>query len=126
MIGVGYVSDQANKDPEAPKRDEKGRLLPGSTANPSGRPKKLKEFQDALHDRFYERAFSVMQELLASPDDKVRVAAIKELWDRMFGKAPQAVTGADGEALKVDLIGLAATLKRFAGDDEGSGGAESP
>jgi hypothetical protein len=101
------VSEPANKRPEddddaamGPKRDEKGRLLPGSTANPSGRPKKIKEFVDALHARFYDQAFIVMQELLASDDDKVRVAALKELWDRMFGKAPQAITGEDGGPIR--------------------------
>lgn len=120
------MSEPANKTAEAPQRDEKGRLLPGSTANPSGRPKKLREFQQALEAQFYDQAFLVMRELLASPDDKVRVQALKELWDRMFGKPAQAVTGPDGEALKVDLIGLVSTLKRLAGEDESSDGGGTP
>jgi hypothetical protein len=106
------VSEPANKPPEAPKRDEKGRLLPGSTANPSGRPKRLRDFQDKLYAEFYDEAFSVMRELLRDPDGKVRATALKELWDRMFGKSPQAVTGPDGEPLvpQVDLVELFKTL----------------
>lgn len=37
-----------SKAPEAPARGEKGQLLPGSTANPGGLPKWVKEVRDAL------------------------------------------------------------------------------
>src|SRR5690348_5323708 len=30
-----------------------------------------------------------------------RVGAVRELWDRRYGKAPQAITGADGGPLSV-------------------------
>ena len=90
----------------------------GKSGNPSGRPKKLREFQEALYNKFYERSFIVMKELLECPDDKVRAMALKELWDRMFGKAKQEISTPEGEGLKVDLIGLAATLRKFAGEGE--------
>jgi hypothetical protein len=80
-------------------------------------PKKLREFQQALRDRFYDRSFEVMDELLKDPDGKVRVAAIKELYDRMFGKAPQALTGADGESLRIDVTSLVGALAKL-GEDE--------
>ncbi len=35
--------------------------------------------------------------------DGDRIAAAKELLDRAYGKAPQAITGEDGEALKVSF-----------------------
>jgi len=49
-------------------------------------------------------------------DPKDRIAAARELIDRTDGKAPQAITGADGGAIKIDgSAGLLETLKRLAG-----------
>jgi len=41
------MEEQVKQEENKPLRDEKGRLLPGHTANPNGRPKgqTLKEFQ---------------------------------------------------------------------------------
>ena len=45
---------------------------------------------------------AAMKELVriasSSDQDSVRVSAIKEIFDRAYGKAPQALTGADGES----------------------------
>jgi len=98
------VDEPQNKSPEV-ERDEHGRITKG-TPNPGGRPKKLKEFRAKLEQEFYEEAFAVMRECLASSDGKVRIAALKELWDRMWGKAPQAVTNEDGTPLRMGLIFL--------------------
>jgi hypothetical protein len=99
--------EQGNKSPDAPLRDEQGRLLPGSTANPSGRPKLVREFQQALRDRCYDKALDAITACLDDPDGKIRMSAVKEVFDRLFGKASQAITGADGAPLvPVDLAGL--------------------
>lgn len=115
------MADPGNREPaDAPagdpaKRDDKGRFGPGNVANPSGRPKVLREFREKLHQEFYDESFEVMRRALADPDGKTRVAALKELWDRMFGKAPQAITNEDGSPLRMGLIFLPPTKADDAG-----------
>lgn len=73
------------QDANKPKRDEKGRLLPGGTANPNGRPagKTIKE--------------SVKEWLKDNPDDMKAfvehfVKKNKELaWQMLEGRPPQDI-----------------------------------
>jgi hypothetical protein len=94
------------------KRSGNGQWEKGASPNPGGRPKKLVEFQQALTDRFYEKALNVLGECLDDPDGKVRIAAMRETFDRIFGKSPQSVTGADGQPLAVSL-NLASALAKL-------------
>jgi hypothetical protein len=52
---------------KSPQRDRDGRLLPGSTANPSGRPKVWRKFQEAMRERSPE-ALRRSDEALGSKD----------------------------------------------------------
>lgn len=49
-----------------------------------------------------------------SKQDAARVAAAKELLDRGFGKAPQAISGPDGGAIEVKDITAEEAAKRIA------------
>lgn len=50
---------------------------------------------------------SVATDVQAAP--AARVGAVKELWDRRYGKAPQAITGANGGPLQ--LVAALGTMK---------------
>lgn len=86
---------------DKPRRDKKGRLLPGGTANPGGRPKAMREYQEWLRKNALEKAKKALLACLASKDGKVRMMAVKEVNDRLLGKAPQSVQTEDGETLKL-------------------------
>lgn len=104
----------ADNNTPAPRKNGPGRpFVKGQPSpNPGGRPRKLVEFQQALTDRYYEKALDVLGECLDDPDGKVRMAALREAFDRMFGKASQPITGPDGQSL-VSSLDLAAALSRL-------------
>lgn len=104
----------ADNNIPAPRKNGPGRpFVKGQPSpNPGGRPKKLVEFQRALTERYYEKALDVLGECLDDEDGKVRMAALRETFDRMFGKASQPITGADGQPL-VPAGDLALALSRL-------------
>jgi hypothetical protein len=86
------------------ERDEKGRLLPGQTSlNPSGRPKAFREYQEWLTANALDKAKDALLACLQDPDGRVRMLAVKEVGDRLFGRAPQAITDPDGKPILSDL-----------------------
>ncbi len=86
------------------KRDELGRVLPGTGAiNPGGRPKAFKEYQDWLSENALDKAKVALLKCLDDPDGRVVMMAIKEVADRLFGKAPQTITGEDGKPIAVAI-----------------------
>lgn len=88
------------------KRDEKGRLLPGSTANPAGRPLAIREYQLWLKENCLDKAKEALLSCLIHEDAKVRMLALREVNDRLFGKSPQAVVTEDGKPLSFGVIVL--------------------
>jgi hypothetical protein len=81
------------------KRDSAGRFGEGNRANPSGRPKAFKEYQEWLRENALDPAKEALLACLKSDDQKVQMLAVKEVHDRLFGKAPQAITNEDGSPL---------------------------
>lgn len=88
----------------------------------AGRPKDSKEKQTLVK----EQALLRLRELVLKEIDPVTealiakaktgdVPAIKELFDRAFGKAPQAITDADGASL---VLAFDAAFKAYAGKEE--------
>lgn len=89
-----------------PQRDEKGRLLPGNTANPAGRPKglsltevikqRLKELSpDGKRSALEWMADNIIQDAL-DHDNSMR----KLLWNYLDGMPPQPLVGANDENWK--------------------------
>lgn len=81
-----------------PERDEMGRLLPGNTANPDGRPKEtpeqklIKRATKELIAEYKEglaQALPLISPVLIAKAASGDVPAIKELHDRIMGKAEQ-------------------------------------
>lgn len=71
---------------------------PGQSGNPNGRPKIPAEVRDlarALSVEAIETHASIMRDVEAPP--AARGASANAILDRAWGKAPQAVTGENGE-----------------------------
>ena len=87
-----------------PARDAKGRLLPGHTANPGGRPR-----MDEIRGILAAHAPAAARKLVAlmdSADEGIALRACEALLDRTLGKPAVAVTGADGGALRHEHTGF--------------------
>lgn len=96
-------------------RKENGQFEKGTTGNPGGRHKLVQEFQQALRDRCYEKAIDTLVSCLDDDDGRVRVAALREVFDRLFGKPKVTIGGEDGQPLAVS-VDLTAALARLAGE----------
>lgn len=109
----------------------------GQSGNPGGRPGGVAEWRRGpTAERLRTLAYAVLEDAAngwlayrdpANPaaseltyervDPRDRILAARELVDRVDGKAPQAITGEDGGAVRVDTsAGLLETLKRLAGE----------
>lgn len=74
----------------APERDDRGRLLPGHTANPSGRPRVVEEIKE-LARAHVPAAFAKICALVDSDDERTALAAATEILNRAYGKPTQAI-----------------------------------
>jgi hypothetical protein len=81
------------------KRDERGRVLPGFTANPSGRPKVVAEARDMFREQG-PAAFRKACELMEHSDPRIALAAAVEIMNRADGKPAVTV---DTTVHKLDL-----------------------
>jgi hypothetical protein len=70
-------------------------FVPGQSGNPSGRPKEDPLLKEMARARTAE-AFEVVLACLTDDDPKIRLKAAEVVLDRGHGKAPIALTGADG------------------------------
>ena len=100
-----------------PERKSPGRpFQPGQSGNPGGQSKTFAEFRKLIRD-LSPKAVTVLQELLDHEDGKVRVAAVREVLDRSWGKAAQPVTGEDGGPVKYEIsTELVSALERLGRD----------
>jgi hypothetical protein len=73
-----------------PERYPDGRLKPGHTANPSGRPRVVAELRDLARAHTPD-ALKRLVELLQSRNEQTALAAARELLDRGYGKPVQSV-----------------------------------
>ena len=107
------------------QRRPDGTLLPGQPAiNPGGRPvTAIQELRARLLPRLPEFMDSLI-ELSKSPNEATRLAAIKEILDRLLGKPAVFV---DAVTAKVDIgsLYLAAMKKANEGRGNSSAGAAS-
>jgi hypothetical protein len=73
------------------KRNACGQLLPGSRLNPGGRPRAtIEDIRERLLPYMAE-SVETLVELMRSPNGHLRLAAIREYYDRIAGKPPVAV-----------------------------------
>src|SRR3954454_11901025 len=87
----------ANK-PDALARDAAGKILPGHSGNPTGRPKIWREFQEAMRERS-PQAVAIVDRALKSRDAEERRWAAEKVLAYAWGRPPQRVqVGADEDA----------------------------
>ena len=94
-------------------RGPDGRILPGHSGNPSGRPVgSISEFRRRFEPHMAEVAETLLA-LLRSPNENTRLSACREICDRVLGRAAIAI---DATHTKVDIGQLyLAALKRANG-----------
>jgi hypothetical protein len=73
------------------KRAPDGKLLAGSILNPGGRPvSNIQEIREILAGHKEELVDTLLQ-LMRSDDEAIRLAAVKEAFDRLLGRAVQSL-----------------------------------
>jgi len=84
-----------------PQRDKKGRLLPGSTANPNGRRKEtpetkaIKKVQKELIADYRQKLAEALPQIspvLIAKAISGDIQAIKEVHDRIMGRPPEDIS----------------------------------
>jgi hypothetical protein len=110
LRGFVFWHDSANvlQVDNKPARDAQGRLLPGNSANPMGRPKLPDWFKsrgpDALRVLVAQATGEVIpsddgtvlpavQQVASESSPKERTAAAAIIADRIYGKAPDVISG---------------------------------
>jgi hypothetical protein len=73
-----------------PGREPDGKFLPGQSGNPSGRPGRLAEHAARIRSELGPLAIEAHKKLLADPDPRIVGEAVALVYDRGWGKAPQA------------------------------------
>jgi hypothetical protein len=86
---------------ETRERDERGRFLPGNvtskTGRSPGRPPVIRHIRELARENT-DAAFAELRKIaLSGESESARVAAIKEIFDRGWGKAAQPHTGDGGK-----------------------------
>ena len=98
------------------KRAANGTLLPGSCLNPGGRPRAaIEEVREILSQHKDELVDTLLQ-LLRSDDEAIRLAAVKEGFDRLLGKAPLAVDSTSSSRVEHDIGMLYLTALKAANE----------
>ena len=98
-------------------RGPDGRILPGHSGNPSGRPVgSISEFRARFQPHMAEVAETLLA-LMRSPNENTRLSACREILDRVLGRAAIAI---DATHTRIDIGQLyLAALKRANGVIDG-------
>jgi len=97
----------------ATTRDNHGRLLPGFSGNPSGRPRVVAQIRD-MALKAAPAAFEKVCDLVGSVDERIALAASQEILNRAYGKPLQSV---DAEVKKFDMNALYLAAVKLANGD---------
>ena len=95
-----------------PKRDEKGRLLPGQTANPNGRPKGSISIKDEIR-KHLEANPEEVQEIV-----KHFVKENRELMWTMLEGSPKSTSEVKSQHVEISLTGEQALLAQSFIDEQ--------
>jgi hypothetical protein len=88
-----------------PARGPDGRILPGNTINPGGRPLELAALQQSIRSRHPELIARLFDIALNGPrTNPTTVRAAEVLLERGFGKAPVMIEDAEGRRMMAAVI----------------------
>jgi hypothetical protein len=89
------------------RRDANGRLLPGGPPlNPAGRPVgRIQEIRELLSEH-QDAIVETLVGLLKSDDEGMRLAACREMLDRLLGRAPLSVDTTSTSRVEHDIRAL--------------------
>lgn len=90
---------------DQPRRGQGRPFRKGQSGNPGGRPKEDGDVK-LLARQHTVAAIERLAHWLMSDNAKASVSAAQALLDRGYGRAPQAITGADGEPLMPKVLVL--------------------
>lgn len=76
----------------------------GQSGNPSGRPRIVLEIREVARKHGNEAITAILALARAAQDEKVRMAAWREILDRGYGRPAQAITGEGGEGPAVIVV----------------------
>ena len=86
----------------------------GISGNPAGRPKSLEVLKNAVDSNINELTKVLVDIALnEKAQRKDRIAAIKELFDRRFGKPVQPIGGEDGQPIQLTLEGILNVMEKY-------------
>lgn len=99
-------SFQMADDSPKPERDERGRWLPGCTANPGGKTRdRLNTMAKArqIAQKHCDEAIAFLVSVMRNPDalESSRVACAREILDRGLGRPTQMIEGDGSLIVKV-------------------------
>jgi hypothetical protein len=103
-----------------PQRDEKGRLLPGFTANPkgvSGERHAVKRKIRAILEGLAPDAAAKLGELISDPDPKVALKVSCYVIDQVIGRPQTEVTQEEGKPTRVELTINGKSVRRIDATD---------
>ena len=86
---MSHLTEEGCAAPEVP-RGSNGRFKPGHSGNPGGRPKMPAALREAMR-ALADDAVRVLEEALTSDDERVRLMAAAQIFDRGYGKPNQTV-----------------------------------
>lgn len=97
------------------RKKPRGRPFPpGNSANPGGRPKLPEDVKHVreLARQYTAEAIATLASVMADGSGPAKVAAVKELLDRGWGKSAQPITGEGGEGsvqlgVTLNVVGVA-------------------
>jgi hypothetical protein len=98
------------------KRAPDGKLLAGSVLNPGGRPKAAIEEVREILGQHKEELVDTLLQLLRSEDEAIRLAAVKEGFDRLLGRAPLSVDSTSTSRVEHDIGMLYVTALKAANE----------
>lgn len=108
----------------SPGSDKPWQFKPGQSGNPGGRPKGIA----AIARQHTDKAVDVLVAAMDSGDERVKIAAAKEILDRGYGKAPvftADLTGKlddlDDDALDAALVAIGDAIRAASKADGGEG-----
>jgi len=121
--GAPVDSSQRQDRSLKPARDSRGRLLPGHTANPGGAPRDVGKVRLEIKRHAGDALKVLLDLMMHSEDERIRLAAARDLLDRAVGKPSQTVEVPQAQTTVGKLLlTLAAQAegKIDNGSDEGS------